>query len=335
MKAKFLMSLAGAAVAMAGVLASTPAAAQDNIKLTFSTYWPTSYEYLYKPIEAFAEKVEKRTDGRVEIEIFHSAQLFGGKEEFGAVERGDVDMSAPLDIYHTGKVSALGVSSLPFMWPSPTALQETLDAGLWDQGINQELAEHNMKVLNVAVGGPYQIYAKDFPVRQPADLSGKKIAVSGTTASKAMQLLDASPTTMSSGELYLALQRGTIDGTTRPLLTGLGRKLYEVLDHLTITNMAYFTTFLVINQDKWESLPADVQQVIQQAADERSADQLDRLQTFLDEAVAQFQERGVQVHQASEQDLQAFKEKMAPVYDWWTGEVDGAQKLIEFARENQ
>ena len=335
MKTKFLMGLTGAAVAMAGVLASAPAAAQDKIKLTFSTYWPTSYEYLYKPIEAFAEKVEKRTDGRVEIEIFHSAQLFGGKEEFGAVKRGDVDMSAPLDIYHTGKVSALGVSSLPFMWPSPAALQTTLDAGLWDQGINQELAEHNMRVLNVAVGGPYQIYAKDFPVRRPADLSGKKIAVSGTTASKAMQLLDGSPTTMSSGELYLALQRGTIDGTTRPLLTGLGRKLYEVLDHLTITNMAYFTTFLVINQDTWESLPADVQQVIQQAADERSTDQLDRLQTFLDEALAQFEEKGVQVHQASEQDLQAFKEKMDPVYDWWTGEVDGAQKLIEFARENQ
>lgn len=335
MKAKFLTCLTGATIALAGVLAGGPAEAQDKIKLTFSTYWPTSYEYLYQPIETFAEKVEKRTDGRVEIEIFHSAQLFGGKEEFGAVERGDIDMSAPLDIYHTGKVPALGVSSLPFMWPSPSALQKTLDAGLWDQGINQELAEHNMKVLNVAVGGPYQIYAKDFPVRQPSDLAGKKIAVSGTTASKAMQLLDASPTTMSSGELYLGLQRGTIDGTTRPLLTGIGRKLYEVLDHLTITNMAYFTTFLVINQDKWESLPADVRKVIQQAADERSADQLDRLQGFLDEAVAQFEDNGVQVYQASDRELQAFKDQMAPVYDWWTGEVDGAEQLIEFARTNQ
>jgi tripartite ATP-independent transporter DctP family solute receptor len=335
MKAKTWTLATAAAVLLAGTLAHQPAHAQDKIKLTFSTYWPTSYEYLFKPIQNFARKVEERTDGRVEIEIFHSAQLFGGKEEFGAVERGDVDMSAPLDIYHTGKVPALGVSSLPFMWPSPAALQKTLDAGLWDQGINQELAEHNMKVLNVAVGGPYQVYAKDFKVRKPGDLAGKKIAVSGTTASKAMQLLDASPTTMSSGELYLALQRGTIDGTTRPLLTGLGRKLYEVLDHLTITNMAYFTTFLVINQDKWESLPADVQTVIQQAADERSQDQLDRLQTFLDEAIAQFEEKGVNVHQASEGELQAFKQQMAPVYDWWKGEVDGAQQLIEFARENQ
>lgn len=325
--------VAGAAALAA--LAAGPSVAQETYKLTFSTYWPTSYEYLYKPIETFAQKVEERSEGRIQIEIFHSGQLFGGKEEFGAVERGDVDMSAPLDIYHTGKVQALGVSSLPFMWPSPASLQKTLDAGLWDQGINDRLAAHNMKVLNVAVGGPYQFYAKDFEVRAPSDLEGRKIAVSGTTASKALELMGGSPTTMSSGELYLALQRGTIDGTTRPLLTGLGRKLYEVLDHLTITNMAYFTSFLVINQESWDELPADLQEIVQTAADERSADQLARLETFLEEAVGQFEEAGVSVHQATDEELAAFKEKMAPVYDWWKGEVEGADALIAFARENQ
>ena len=132
------------------------------------------------------------------------------------------------------QLAELGVSSLPFMWPSPASLQKTLDAGLWSQGIEAELADHDMKGLNVAGGGPYQVYAKDFEVRLPSDLEGKKIAVSGTT---------------------------------RPLLTGLGRNLYEVLDHLTLTNMAYFTRFLVINQDSWDALPADLQEIMQEAAD--------------------------------------------------------------------
>ncbi|MFP4538283.1 MAG: TRAP transporter substrate-binding protein [Dichotomicrobium sp.] len=323
-----------AATLMLGV-AGGSAAAQDTHKLTFSTYWPTSYEYLFKPIETFVRKVEERSEGRIQIEVYHSGQLYGGKEEFGAVERGDVDMSAPLDIYHTGKVPALGVSSLPFMWPSPAALQRTLDAGLWDHGINDAVAEHNMKVLNVAVGGPYQFYAKGFSVRGPDDLKGKKIAVSGTTASKAMELMGGSPTTMSSGELYLALQRGTIDGTTRPLITGLGRKLYEVLDNLTVTNMAYFTSFLVINRDSWEALPADLQEIVQEAANERSADQLARLETFLEEAKASFEEKGVEVHTASDAELAAFKDKMAPVYDWWAEQVEPAEQLISFSRENQ
>mgnify|MGYP006300293169 CR=1 FL=1 len=51
--------------------------------------------------------------------------------------------------------------------------------------------------------------------------------------------------------------------------------------------------------------------------------------------MTQFEDRGVEVHQASADQLGAFKDEMAPVYDWWTGEVDGAEKLIEFARENQ
>jgi len=319
----------------AALVAPPPAQGQETYELTFSTYWPTSYEYLFKPIESFAERVEANSDGRVQVEIFHSAQLFGGKEELGAVERGDIDMSAPLDIYHTGAVPSLGVSSLPFMWPSPASLQTTLDAGLWDHGIAQDLLDKNMVVLNVAVGGPYQIYAKDFEVRTPDDLAGKKIAVSGTTASKALELMDGSPTTMSSGELYLALQRGTIDGTTRPLLTGLGRSLYEVVEHLTLTNMAYFTSFLVINQETWDELPADLQAVVQAAADQRSAGQLALLEDFLDEAVAQFEDKGVDVHAATADELQAFKERMAPVYDWWKGQVDDAETLISFARENQ
>jgi len=321
---------------VAGLALAVPGAqAQDPIKITFSTYWPTSYDYLVKPIEAFAQRVEEESGNRVAFEIFHSAQLFGGKEEYGALSRGDIDMSAPLDIYHTGKVPALGVTSLPFMWPSPAALQKTLDAGLWDQGLREQLLEDDIVVLDVAAGGPYQIYAKDFAVRGPGDIEGKKWAVSGTTASKAIELLGGSPTTMSSGELYLALQRGTIDGTTRPLLTGLGRKLYEVVGHLTVTNMAYFTSFLAINKDTWDALPADIQQIMQDAAAERSKDQLKRLEGFLDEAIAEFEAKGVEVHLASDAELGAFKEQMAPVYDWWQGEVEGAEELIEFARHNQ
>jgi TRAP-type C4-dicarboxylate transport system substrate-binding protein len=99
--------------------------------------------------------------------------------------------------------------------------------------------------------------------------------------------------------------------------------------------MAYFTSFLVINKDSWDALPADLQAVVQEAADQRSVEQLPLLQTFLDEAVAQFEERGVNVHEPSADELAAFQERMAPVYDWWTGQVADADTLIAFARENQ
>ena len=303
---------------VAGLLAvslSGVAQAEAEYKLTFSTYWPTSYNYLIDPIFSFAEKVKERSNGRVEIEVFHSKQLFGGKEEFGALERGDIDMSAPMDTYNTGSIPELGIASMPFLWPSPRAMQTSLNAGLWDLGVNQAMEARGVKVLNVAAGGPYQLYGKGFEIRKPSDLKGKKIAVSGSAASRAMELVGASPTSMSSGDLYVALQRGTIDATSRPLITGIGRKLYEVLDNITVVNMSYFSTALAINLDTWNKLPADIQAIMQEAANERGQQQLEMLEAYMAEAEGLFEKNNVNYHVASKDELAGFQTAVAPVYD--------------------
>lgn len=333
---QFVLSLAGSALLTAAGLGATGSAAEAKTTLTFSTYWPESYAYLIEPIRTFAACVADGTEGEVEIEIFHSGQLFSGSEEFGAVQRGDIDMSAPLDLYHTGAMPLLGISTLPFLWASPARLQATLDAGLWDHGLTKMLREdYDMVVLDVAVGDPYEIYSQGFAVHGPADMQGKKWGVSGTTASKAVELMGGAPTTMGSGELYLALQRGTIDGATRPLLTGIGRRLYEVVDHLTMTNMSYFTSMLIINEESWDGLGADAQEVMATCGDARSDDQLERLETFLEGAKAKFAEHGVEIYEPTDEEMAEFRSTMAPVYDWWKDQVEGGEALIEFARENQ
>ena len=323
---------------LAGLLAASLSGlthAEAEYKLTFSTYWPTSYNYLIDPIFSYAEKVKERTNGRVEIEVFHSKQLFGGKEEFGALERGDIDMSAPMDTYNTGSIPELGIASMPFLWPSPRAMQTSLDAGLWDLGVNQAMEARGVKVLNVAAGGPYQLYGKGFEIRKPSDLKGKKIAVSGSAASRAMELVGASPTAMSSGDLYVALQRGTIDATSRPLITGIGRKLYEVLDNITVVNMSYFSTALAINLNTWNKLPTDIQKIMQEAADERGQEQLKMLEAYMNEAEGLFEKNGVKYHVATDAELAGFQQAVAPVYDWWKGEVTDGDKFIDFAKKNQ
>ncbi len=323
---------------LAGLLAASLSGltqAEAEYKLTFSTYWPTSYNYLMDPIFSYAKKVKERTNGRVEIEVFHSKQLFGGKEEFGALERGDIDMSAPMDTYNTGSIPELGIASMPFLWPNPRAMQKSLDAGLWDLGVNQAMEARGVKVLNVAAGGPYQLYGKGFEIRKPSDLEGKKIAVSGSAASRAMELVGASPTAMSSGDLYVALQRGTIDATSRPLITGIGRKLYEVLDNVTVVNMSYFSTALAINLNTWNKLPADIQKIMQEAADERGQEQLQMLEAYMAEAEGLFEKNKVNYHVATDAELAEFQKAVAPVYDWWKGEVADGNKFIEFAKKNQ
>lgn len=311
------------------------ALAQDKpIEIVFSTYMPTSYPYLVQPLEDFISYVEKETGGKVKFKFFHSGQLYKGKEEFAALERGDIDMAAPNDLYLTGIIPNTGISNLPFLWETPASMQKSLDAGLWDLGINNKFEEHNVKVLGTAAGGPYQIYSKGFKVTLPQDIKGQKWGVSGSTASKAVELMNGSPTTMSSGELYMALQRGTINGTTRPLITGLGRKLYEVVDNLSVTNMAYFTCVLAINKTKWDGLPKDVQQVMIAGGKKRDQQQLAMLEEFMADAVKQYKEKGVNVHISSPEELAQFKEAMIPVHEWWLTKVPDGKKYIDFVSKN-
>ena len=307
-------------------------AADKPTEIVFSTYMPTSYGYLMQPLIDFMAEVEKESAGKVKFKFFHSGQLYKGKEEFAALERGEIDMAAPNDLYLTGIVPETGISNLPFLWKTPASMQKSLDAGLWKLGINDKFLAHNVVVLGTAAGGPYQIYAKGFAVHLPKDIAGKKWGVSGSTASKAIELMGGSPTTMSSGELYLALQRKTIDGTTRPLITGLGRKLYEVVDNISVTNMAYFTCMLAINKEKWDSLSKDIQDIMIKAAKNRDKRQLEMLEAFMADAIKKYQEKGVKVHMATPEELAQFQEKMIPVQKWWLEKVKDGKKYIDFVQ---
>ncbi|MFH2057380.1 MAG: TRAP transporter substrate-binding protein DctP [Pseudomonadota bacterium] len=307
----------------------------EPIKIVFSTFWPVSYEYLWIPITHFAEKIEKESNQRVKFKLYHSKQLFGGKEELAALERGDVDMICPTDLYHTELIPELGITSLPFLYKDAESFQKILEAGLFDLGINQKFLEHNIVALSAWGGDPFQIYSLEFPVISPEDMKGKKWAVAGPIHSKAIEILGGIPDFLSSSQLYMAFQKGMINGGTRPLITGYGRKLYEVVDYLTITNFAFFTSVLCINKSKWESLPKDIQDIILEADKERIKENSRMVKDFIDNTIKTFEEQGIKVHISSQKEKEAFKKAMAPVYDWWLKQVPDGQKYIDFVNQYQ
>lgn len=303
-------------------------------RLNLSSVWTLSYHFLVDPVLDFAKKVEERTHGDVKITVYPAGQLFKGAQEFPALERGELDMSALNDVYITGIIPELGVISLPFQWADNESFQRSLSAGLLDLGIKEKFKEHNAILLSAASGGGYQIYSKEQQVTSPKDFEGKIWGVSGSTASKTCEALGGSPTTMSSGELYLALQRGTIDGTTRPLITGSGRKLHEVVKNLNIANMYYYTSMLLINKEVWDDLPKEYQDIMQQAAYERDAMQLKMLKEYEAGVVEEFTSKGIDVHIPSQAEREALKEKVGPVYDWWYGMVDNGKKYTDFIAQH-
>lgn len=314
----------------------TASAAEKPIELTFSTYLPPAYEYVWKPIETFVQNVHKESNGRVKINVFHSGQLFDGYEELAALSRGDVDMVNMTGTYLSGTVPALNIFTMPFLFKDVPHLRRALEAGLMDLGITKELhAKHDTVILGVAPFDPYEFYSRQQPILTASDFKGKVWATTGSVDARAVQLMGGSPTGMPSSELYLAFDRGVIDGTPRPLLTGIGRSLFEVTKHLSLANFGVDTSILSINRKKWESLPPDVQEILKKAAKQRDNDQFDRVAVFVKEAVATYEAKGVKVHRIEGQALQGMRDATAPTIAEWTALVPDGSRYLELVEKTK
>src|SRR5690606_26337653 len=143
---------------------------------------------------------------------------------------------------------------------------------------------------------PYEFYAKRGPIRSADDIKGKVWATTGAIDARAIQLMGGSPTGMPSSELYLAFDRGVIDGTPRPLLTGVGRSLFEVAKHLSLATFGVDTSILAINSKKWDSLPADIQEIIKRAAKQRDKEQFEMVDAFVKDALKNFEAKGMKIN---------------------------------------
>lgn len=326
---KAIAAFSMAPVALA-ISSSNISANEEVHKLVFSTYLPPSYEYIYNPVENFVQKIEERSEGRLDVDLFHSAQLFEGHDELSALSRGDIDITNMTGTYPSASVPSIGVFSLPFMFDDIEHLSRALDAGLMQAGLLTEMEEdHDTVILGVAPLDPYELYSRDNPILEKDDFNGKVWATTGATDAQAIQLLGGSPTGMSSSELYLAFDRGVVDATPRPLITGLGRSLDEVISHISLATFLVDTSILAMNRESWESLPSDLQDIIKEAAKERDEEQFALVENFISEAIEYYESNGVTIHQMSPEVIAELREITSPVIDDWAGNVSNGERYLE------
>lgn len=326
-----------ATLSVISLLALKPISVQaETIEITFSTYLPPTYAYSWEPIQNFVKTVETESNGRVKFKVFHSAQLYDGYQELSAVSRGDVDMVNMTGTYPSGTVPALSIFTLPFMFTSVDHLERALNNGLLDLGIRKELKDdHNTVVLGVGPFDPYEFYSKSAPINAASDVKGKVWATTGAIDARAIQLMGGSPTGMPSSDLYLAFDRGVVDATPRPLLTGVGRKLYEVVDYLSLATFGIDTSILAINEDKWDSIPKDVQDIISKAAAQRDKQQFEMVREFIKTAVTNFEKNGMTINQIAPAQIMEMKDLTAPAITEWEKKVPNGNEYLDLIIKTQ
>jgi len=215
-------------------------------------------------VAAFKKEVEAGTNGEIEIQIFDSAQLYDDKDVPKAVGTGQVEMGVASLARYVGDVPAVDVFYVPFLFDTDAKVRAAVAPGSSVRGPLDEamLAKTGGRVLWWQAYGGTVILSKGAPVKGPADLKAKKVRVFGKLLGTWVTANGGSPVNVAGGEQYFAYQRGTVDiGMTGPD-TVRSRKIWEVMDTVTLANTAAIEFVVVINEKVWQGLTDDQRKVI-------------------------------------------------------------------------
>jgi len=263
----------------------------------------------------FAERVKAKTNGRIEIQVAHSAQLGDDAAMITALRSGTLDMSANSQGAIANVVPEYGAIGLPFLFSDVQKAWQLLDGPVGEE-LGKRTAAKGMVVLGYWDNGIRHITNSKKAIKAPADLKGLKIRTPPDTMTvDIMQTLGADTQQIKFAELYVALQQGVVDGQENPLANIASAKLYEVQKYLTLTGHKYETNPFVMSKRSWDRLtPAD-QKIFTEAALEATQTQRKLSKEADEKLVADLKAKGVQIETV---DRKAFVDATKPVYTKWS-----------------
>lgn len=263
-------------------------------------------------MERMAKLVDEKSDGQVEIVIFPSQQLGSERETLELLQIGSIGMTKVSSAALENFVPELRVYSLPYLFKNDEHVLEVLNGEI---GRDLLLAgeDYWLRGLTYYDAGYRSFYTVDEPVESPEDLQGQKIRVMESQMSVSMvRELGGSPTPISWGELYTALQQGVVDGAENNPPSFLASRHYEVAKYYSLDEHLMLPDLLLISTLQWNNLTEQEQQWVQEAADSSATYQRQVWAEAEDEAMKTVQEAGVEVFYP---DKQPFIEMTESIYD--------------------
>ena len=218
----------------------------------------------------FAKLVAEKSGGDMEVQVFPSSQLGSQKDMTEGLIYGTIDMvltgTADLGQFQP----KMSIFDLPFLFKDRAHAYKSLDTVGMELG--KDLEPKGMKLLGFMENGIRHLTNNVRPVKAPADMAGLKIRVmSNKIYIETIKSLGASPTPMAFGELYSAMQQGTVDGQENPSAHIYTKRFFEVQKYASLTGHAYAPEPVLISMATWKKLTPQQQAIIQQAANESIA----------------------------------------------------------------
>jgi TRAP-type transport system periplasmic protein len=279
---------------------------------TFKLGTATAPDHAYNvAARKFAELVAQRTGNKVKIDTFPATQLGNERDMIEGLQLGTVDFVVTSTGPVGGFVPKMFVVDLPFLFRDREHAYKVLDGPI-GKGLLDAFSFKEIKGLAFWENGFRQITNNTRPIEKPEDLKGIKIrTMENKIHLAAFRAFGASPTPMAWGEVYTALQQGTIDGQENPIAIVYTSKLFEVQKYLALTGHFYSPALLLMSLKAYNSLPEDTRKIILDTAVECATFERNLL---CDDEAKQLEDLKAKGMQVTTPHKKPFQDAAAPVY---------------------
>ncbi|MDD5284988.1 MAG: TRAP transporter substrate-binding protein [Desulfuromonadaceae bacterium] len=218
-----------------------------------------------KASDYFKKLVEKRTGGRIKVEVYPNSRLYNDKDEMEALQLGAVQMLAP----SLAKFAQLGVKEfevfdLPFIFDNYQELHKVTQGPIGAK-LMARLEPKGIHGLAYWDNG-FKVMSANKPLKAPEDFKGQKMRIQPSMVlDSQMRAMGASPQALPFSEAYKALQTGDVDGTENPPSNLYTQKMHEVQKYVTLSDHGYLGYAVIVNKKFWNGLPSDIRSILEGA----------------------------------------------------------------------
>ncbi|MDY0041435.1 MAG: TRAP transporter substrate-binding protein DctP [Desulforhabdus sp.] len=269
--------------------------------------------YFTTALKDFKKNAETRSNGTLTVDIFPASQLYNDRDLVKVMPKGAVDMGVGQSDMWTGLIPILGVLNLYNYYDSLEHLV-TLARYLKPTISKEYEKKANLKLLGYVFYDAPTISSRK-AIRKLEDFRGVKLRAGGEYQGVFMQSVGASPILMSSGEVYDAIQKGTIDGCFSGSTSQLARKFYEVTHYLISSPSMFIPTVVyetLINCDSWNKLSPELQKNLQEASDKMETQTMDLLAKETNSAHNIMSSKGLKIADFSSEEKERVKAVVRP-----------------------
>ncbi|WP_046468799.1 TRAP transporter substrate-binding protein [Allosalinactinospora lopnorensis] len=321
-----------AAVGMSGTLLLTGCGSgggEDSYEWSLGETHPEDYPTTQADIW-FAEQLSERTNGRINIEVMHSAQLGEEADVLEQVQMGAVEMTRVSTSPVSEVVEEFGVFALPYVFDDEDHLWRFLE-GDYAQGMLDDVRDSGYVGLAYYEAGARNFYTADKPIESPDDLKGQDIRVlPGSVNVEMVEAMGGSGVTMDYGEVYSSLETGAITGAENNEPSYVSSGHYETATYYTRDAHQRIPEVLLINANLFDSLSEEDQELVREVAQESIAEQRELWDAEVEDSIAEMEEAGIEVIDV---DTNEFQDATADMVESHRDQYADVLDAVDEARE--